>query len=342
MAAPAALPPNPDAPLIAALGRVIAETLASLVPRDRPVAHLDFPRMPNVGDSIIWRGTMTQLRRQGYAVPCYTCSDLTYDRGTLAERIGNGTLLLSGGGNLGDLYEPHQRLRERVIADFPDHRIVQLPQSIHFASPAALARARAVFDGHRDLTLLVRDEPSLAIARREFRAQSRMCPDMGFALGPLPRPCAATRDVVWLARSDKESAGAGPDPPPAGVRREDWLDDDPEPAIRAYRLLARQLRRHPALRPWLAPAIVRAQPGVTRSRLARGCRILSAGRVVVTDRLHGHILCVLLGIPHFVVDNSYGKVRGFHAAWMRESRLARVCASAAGALECAAKAVARG
>jgi exopolysaccharide biosynthesis predicted pyruvyltransferase EpsI len=47
----------------------------------------------------------------------------------------------------------------------------------------------------------------------------------------------------------------------------------------------------------------------------RGIDILSAGEVVVTDKLHGHLLCVLLGIPHVVLDNSYGKVSGTLDAW---------------------------
>jgi pyruvyl transferase EpsO len=36
---------------------------------------------------------------------------------------------------------------------------------------------------------------------------------------------------------------------------------------------------------------------------------------VVTDRLHAHILCLLLGIPHAVLDNSYGKLTRFLDAW---------------------------
>jgi pyruvyl transferase EpsO len=31
----------------------------------------------------------------------------------------------------------------------------------------------------------------------------------------------------------------------------------------------------------------------------------------VTDRLHGHILALLLDVPHVVVETGYGKIRGF-------------------------------
>lgn len=47
----------------------------------------------------------------------------------------------------------------------------------------------------------------------------------------------------------------------------------------------------------------------------RGLDLLSGGRIIITDRLHGHILCCLLGKPHVVVDNSYGKVFGYIRAW---------------------------
>ncbi len=50
-------------------------------------------------------------------------------------------------------------------------------------------------------------------------------------------------------------------------------------------------------------------------RLIRGETLLSSGKVVITDRLHGHILCSLLKIPHVILDNSYRKISNFRAAW---------------------------
>jgi pyruvyl transferase EpsO len=37
--------------------------------------------------------------------------------------------------------------------------------------------------------------------------------------------------------------------------------------------------------------------------------------VVITDRLHAHILSLLLDLPHAVLDNSYGKLHRFLDAW---------------------------
>jgi pyruvyl transferase EpsO len=57
--------------------------------------------------------------------------------------------------------------------------------------------------------------------------------------------------------------------------------------------------------------------------------------VVITDRLHGHILCTLLGIPHVVLDNSYGKIQGFLESFTGECELVRRAESPAEALEMA-------
>jgi pyruvyl transferase EpsO len=49
----------------------------------------------------------------------------------------------------------------------------------------------------------------------------------------------------------------------------------------------------------------------------------------VTDRLHGHILSLLVGLPHAVVDNSYGKVGSFARLWTEGDE----CVTLAGTLE---------
>jgi pyruvyl transferase EpsO len=35
--------------------------------------------------------------------------------------------------------------------------------------------------------------------------------------------------------------------------------------------------------------------------------------------LHGHILATLLGIPHVILDNSYGKLSSFYRQWTNDT-----------------------
>jgi pyruvyl transferase EpsO len=58
---------------------------------------------------------------------------------------------------------------------------------------------------------------------------------------------------------------------------------------------------------------------MARARTIAGCWLLSRGRVLVTDRLHGHILAVLAGQPHVVFDTANGKLRAFYDTWTRRS-----------------------
>jgi exopolysaccharide biosynthesis predicted pyruvyltransferase EpsI len=324
--------PTSHEELIATLRERVDHTLRPLLARTHAVALVDFPNHSNVGDSAIWLGELAYLRSLGSVSIRYTCDIKSYSRDALAPRARNGVILLSGGGNLGDLWTGSQQLRERVISDFRDTPIIQLPQSIHFENRVALLRAKEVFESHPRFTLLVRDRSSLALAGNEFRSPSHLCPDMAFCLGPLERPCSHTKDVVWLLRTDKESASGSRSALPAAIERVDWLAEPTTRVSRLARVLDRQVKRHPRFLSKLNRAQSRVWEQLARQRLTRGCRLLAAGRTVITDRLHGHILSVLLGIPQLLLDNNTGKVRSFYDTWTRSLPFVRWCNTRAEAL----------
>lgn len=305
------------------LRATLLRTLAPLVEGASRIALIDFPSHSNVGDSAIWLGALRALRGLGMPAPAYVCDDHTYDRAAMARTIGDGTILFTGGGSFGDLWERPMRLRERVVTDFPRHRIVQLPESVHFEGAAALARTRALFDAHEHVTILVRDRASLEFVGREFRTPVQLAPDLAFALGALTRPAAASRDIVWLKRGDKEDSFPGHRLNDAV----DWIAEPRSPLI----VITDRLCRHAVRRSWLQPVALRllplAFPVLARRRLARGLTLISQGRVLVTDRLHGHILALQLGIPHVVLDNSYGKLHSFISAWTHASPLVQLAHS---------------
>lgn len=336
---PTAVEPTSDV-VAERLGRRVLETCREVLADARGVAVVGFPDHGNVGDSAIWLGQLAVLRELGLGRPRYVSGRRTYDRNTLRRRLRDGdVLLLSGGGNLGDVWPAEQRFRERVLGDFPDRRVVQLPQSIHFRRRESLERARRRLAGHPGLSLLVRDRKSLAVARDELGVDARLCPDMAFGLTPGPVAPPAEDAILWLAREDREARdGHGETPPADGddrVVRRDWTDDEPDPRVRLSRLLREALVDHPRSLAWLWRAAARADEAAARARLERGVRLLARHRAVVTDRLHGHILALLVGRPHALLDNSYGKVSAFHRTWTRASDLAVRCEDPGEGLEVA-------
>src|SRR5262249_24119510 len=150
------------------------------------------------------------------------------------------------------------------------------------------------------------------------------CPDMAFALGPLPRPAPPDVDVVWLARTDAE-AQEGYDAPPPGRSsiRLDWLEEPPTALRESNHAPSRRRERGPPDWPALLDSLMRTYDPLARERLERGCRTLARGRAVVTDRLHGHVLCLLLGVPHVLLDTNYRKLGRFFQTWTSACPLAR-------------------
>jgi len=135
----------------------------------------------------------------------------------------------------------------------------------------------------------------------------------------LHRRASVNKDVLLLLRSDKESAGClaeSRNKPWQGADTADWNRDRPLTSAHAKmntlfvhgaQFLRQQVKRE--------DLVLRYYNQIAEARLNRGLRLLSRYRRVVSDRLHGHILSTLLGIPHVVIDNNYGKIRSFVDAW---------------------------
>jgi exopolysaccharide biosynthesis predicted pyruvyltransferase EpsI len=311
-----------DGRLVAQWRAQLLATLARCIAPGRSVVLLDVPHHANVGDNAILLGELAALRALGRNV-LYVPATASSDGARLSHRIGSRPILLHGGGNLGDLWPAHQRLRERILAQFPEHPIVQLPQSIAFAQADSVARARRAFERHRGFTLLVRDEQSRAFAEDQLGTCAILAPDGAFALGQLRPRSAPSRDVLVLARTDHEAHADRRLPP--GVATEDWTTPRVGPRGRGLERIARELGCRPGRSKTTSAALARAAmltwAGVSAEHVRRGIDLLSSARVVVTDRLHAHVLSLLLGIPHVVTDNVSGKIRSFYETWTIDSEL---------------------
>jgi exopolysaccharide biosynthesis predicted pyruvyltransferase EpsI len=319
------------AALVRALGARVTETLARVVPRGARVALIDFPAHSNVGDSAIWLGELAALDQLGITVG-YTSHLRSFNVGGLRAAGRIDAILIHGGGNFGDVWPKHQAHREWVVGAFPELPVVQLPQTIQFQDPAARDRARTALAGHRRFTLLARDATSARTARDELGVRTEQCPDPAFCLGTLEPPARPRHDILALARTDHEQRsglGKGMDD---GVLCVDWLDE-PRPPVPWWQSPVEQITGwYPGRLPFLRPLLSSAYTRAAHARVARGCRVLSQARVVVTDRLHAHILSLLLGIPSVLLDNSYGKNRHFYWTWTHEAPTAAWADTPAGAL----------
>lgn len=111
---------------IKSLRRTIEETLVPLI--SKKCLLLDLPYYSNVGDILIWEGTNEFLKK--CSCTCLYKSSLEHYRSFKCSN--DVTILLQGGGNFGDIWRLHQDFRLKVISEYPNNRIIILPQSVFY------------------------------------------------------------------------------------------------------------------------------------------------------------------------------------------------------------------
>lgn len=292
------------------------EALLDVLEGEKNVAVLDFPGHMNVGDSMIWAGEMAYLRAVGVNIR-YTCDIERFSISALRRAHPKGPILLHGGGNLGDIWPRFQDFREDVVRAFPDRKIVQLPQTLYFGSENRAAQANRIFGNHRDLTVLLRDNNSIERSRRYLPSVRTMfAPDMALGWTPSSAPSDSTRGILILARRDSEAkrnvAGLeGALSQLAPVEADDWgLTGRSLAKWKAARIPGSVVRRFKTLHKVPVSSFVLdcAYRSMLMMNLHAGTDAFKNRSLIVTDRLHAHVLAALMGIPHVVLDNSYGKV----------------------------------
>lgn len=302
--------------LIAQLQEITHECLSEYIDPGLPTAIVDFPDIKNCGDSAIWLGEMAYLRDRFNIRPAYVSRMRDFSARSLRKRVPEGTIFIHGGGNFGDIWPAHQDFRELILKKFPERQVVQFPQSIHFQSAERLERAKRAIGQHGNYILLVRDERSRDFAARNFDCVVKLCPDMAFCIGSIPTGPGAF-PVLAMLRRDKEKKKEALSVPPPTIPCEDWITENAN-QVRTAKLTgalsALRERRIDELR-------LRSLDAAAHNRFRRGILQISRGQAIVTDRLHVHICSLLIGRPHAVLDNSYGKIRGFMDAFSGRTTL---------------------
>lgn len=304
--------------VISGLQMSAKKVLDALIPEGAKVCLLDYPNNTNVGDSLIWLGEIEYLKYRKARIQ-YVCDVHNYDREVLSQAADADTiLLLNGGGNFGTLWPEVQVFRERVIQDFPNNKIIQMPQSIHYADQVSQDASAAIIKQHKHFTIVVRDVRSQEIAENAFGSEVLLSPDMAFLIGGLSGYGAPTYDRFILSRTDYEketswTAATVIKDSHTTVNIDDWLD-----ASLAERLIHRIEMHSGAIRKVIDPRnllLLKLWNVLARRRLQRGMSLLKQGRVVITDRLHAHILSTLMNKPHVIIDNANKKVSNLFKTW---------------------------
>ena len=292
--------------------------LDSIIPNDAHIILLDYPNNTNVGDSLIWLGEIAYLKSRRL-IPSYVCDIRNYNAGNIRKILNkNSIILMHGGGNFGTIWPEIHGFRLRVLQDFVGIPIIQLPQTIYFDDAEKIAEIAAAIKKQGNYHLLARCQKSYEFAQQYLNTQVYLCPDMAFFIGAVEPNQLPTVDHFILSRTDQEKSATSiksvlSDTHLSDVELADWL----EPYWKE-RFLHRLEMHSTWLRAKLDPnnqMLLIVWNLLSKVRQQRGVILLSRGRIVISDRLHVHILCILMNKPHLLIDNTYGKISNFYHSW---------------------------
>lgn len=214
-------------------------------------------------------------------------------------------LIITGGGYLGSLWLWLEDLTKNIIQRFPKNKIILFPQTLYFESThlgeAERCSLSSVFNSHRDLTIMLRDMPSYQLALKLFGKSVRklLIPDIALSLKY--ENVQERAGSLMCFRADKESDGINQD------------------KIREF------LQKRRAMAEYIDTVVEEDVHLNNRKRYVKDMLDkISRAEVVVTDRLHAMIFCVVTGTPCVAFDNVSGKLAGTYD-WLRTHNHVALC-----------------
>lgn len=230
--------------------------------------------------------------------------------GSIKKQVTSEDIItIIGGGNMGSLYPDIEDLRQLVIQSFPYNKIVCFPQTLDWeesqSSHKALKKLVKIYASHTDIHVFARELITYKKLEDVFNSQKNV------KVGFVP-------DIV-MSTSAKQ-LGVLNSSKPTGILT--CLRNDKECALKA---------KHYAI---LDSAI--GDTGLTLTKtdthaggsglskaecdklLSNKIQQFAEAQLVITDRLHGMILCILSGTPCLVLPNSNHKIRQTYLNWLKD------------------------
>lgn len=297
-----------------------------VIPKGSKVYYFDYPVHSNVGDMLIWKGTekflkenkIKVVRRLSYHLVNYLINN------SKLKIPKDAIILCHGGGNFGDLYNVHQNLRKLLVEKFPEHKIVILPQSIFYNDKQVMVNDFNLFSKHKSLHLYVRDQNSYKIASGYLK-NVYLSQDMAHALYPVISNQKFKYNTLYFIRKDKERTEVDYtqiDIDPAHIFDWDQLYSSLDNKI--INIFKKAHNSYKIYKYFHVNFLSQLWYLYVGYKINQAIKMFNKYEVIITSRLHGHILACLMDKKNIVLDNSYGKNSGYYNCWTNQAKDAKL------------------
>lgn len=268
-----------------------------LYEKDRKKAFILFnsPDYPNLGDHAIALAEKRFFLKyfEEYDFIEISCTQYMKENPRIKPAIRqDDVLVVTGGGNSGDCYLRLQDMITHIVQNYHDNIVIIAPQSMYFNggkfSDVETERVRVIYEKHNRLLVMAREEKTYQLYMSLFSDSIKKikAPDMAFFLEYKPKVRGRRHDALVCMRNDKESQGI--------------IDKEKiENALGRFNLAVEEYSTISHIEVFLDNR---------EKEVFEALNTISEAKIVITDRLHCMIFCVITDTPCVVFDNATGKV----------------------------------
>jgi Exopolysaccharide biosynthesis protein len=214
-------------------------------------------------------------------------------------------ILITGGGFIGDLWKNEEKRVENIIQSFKHHRIIIMPQTVHFdfeteGGREFFERAKQIFSVHPSLTVFLREKISYAFMKKYMpKIHVELVPDTVMMLQPDMNILRS--GILVCLRNDKEKT---------------MTEEN-------RRFLFALLNKKNDKITYSDTVVSRnIGPEESDHMVELKLKEFAASELVITDRLHGMIFAAVTETPCIVINSRSHKIKGCYE-WLKKMEYVR-------------------
>lgn len=306
------------------LRNIINEKLLPLI--DNDYIYVNLPYYENIGDILIWEGTMKFLSQIKYK--CLYSTDI-YN--FLPQKIGKEVIIiLQGGGNWGDLWTNHHLFRKKIIEMYPENKIIVFPQTVHYQEVSNMHDDIEFYNRYPNVTICTRDNVSYQLMKSNFlNNKILLVPDMAFFIDIKFKP-QDTQRILFARRTDKELSSNHEiyKNIPSKAEVHDWptyeTDVNKRTIIKVLNRLTWICRKTDKLFNTHLKNIIYDfywKHLIRPYYIKCGISFINNYNEIYSTRLHITILSFLMRKKIHIIDNNYGKTLNLINTWFTKKEI---------------------
>lgn len=279
-----------------------------------PIIVIGTPIHKNLGDHLIAQNEIEMLKDIcGNNNPIVEIPTDVYF--TCREKINrnipnSSTIVISGGGWMGDIWPDDERRLQEIIKDHSSKKIIVFPQTIYYdnlnENKDLLDASIQAFRSVEHMYLFLRDKASYFFAKKYYESKNInvfLVPDIGLLDFKTNLNFTKKKNIILCLRDDREK-----------IFNNEYIQIIEKVAKQRNYSISRMstISKH-SVPVWKRKVIIKK----LRKQIAES-------ELMITDRLHGMIFSYTSGTKCIAFDNLSKKVSGVQSKWLEDKSAVKV------------------